>query len=143
LADFRTPSHQVTYVYRTEGLYITTMTIRDQIGQSRTTRVPINVIPVPDLQLLWGTFRDALGRADIDGAAALVSLEARARYRRVFSDLLSDLPSFAGALGSITVNVVTAEYATAKGTQVRDGAQEEFLVHFLRDGDGVWRIASM
>jgi len=143
LADFRTPPHQVTYAYQTEGLYLATMTIRDQIGQSRTMQVPINVIPVPDLPLIWGAFRDTLGRGDLDGAAAFVALEARDRYRRAFSDLLADLPSFAAALGNITVKVVTSEYGTASVTRLQDGVSAEFLVHFLRDGDGVWRIASM
>ena len=43
LANFATPPYQVTHTYQTEGLYIATMVVRDQTGQSRTTRVPIGV----------------------------------------------------------------------------------------------------
>jgi hypothetical protein len=143
LVNFATPPYQVTYTYRTEGLYTATMVVRDQTGQSRTTRVPINVLAVPDLLPIWDAFRNALGRGDVDTAAGFVALEARERYRRVFDDLRADLPSIAAALGAITPDIVSPDYATASLTRVRDGVSEGFLIHFLRDGDGVWRIVSM
>ncbi len=143
LTDFTAPLYQVTYTYRKEGLYIATMVVRDQAGQSRTTSVPINVYARPALASIWDAFRDALGRADIDAAAGHVALEARDRYRDVFSDLQADLPSIAGALGTITANIATAEYATGAVTRVLHGVSAGFLVHFVRDADGIWRIASM
>lgn len=143
LPNFAAPPHQVTYTYLTEGLYIATIVVRDQAGQSRSTRVPINVLPMPDLPPVWDAFRAALARGDVDGAAGFVALEARERYRRVFSDLQADLPSIAAAMAAITPAVITPEYATASCTRIRDGVSEAFLIHFLRDGDGVWRIASM
>jgi hypothetical protein len=143
LADFATPPHQVAYTYQQEGLYIAATVVRDQAGVSRTTRVPINVIPMPDLPPIWDAFRDALLRGDIDEAIERVALEARDRYRRVLGDLVADLPAFAAGLGPITVHSVTTRHATASITRLHDGVSEGFLIHFLRDADGVWRIASM
>jgi hypothetical protein len=143
LTDFLPPPHEVPYAYQTEGLYVATAVIHDQAGQSRTARVPINVIPVPDLPGLWDAFRTSLAQGDVDAALELVALEARERYRRVLEDLRADLAAIAAALGGVTLHVVTPEYATASIAHVRDGVSGSFLIHFVRDGDGVWRVASL
>jgi hypothetical protein len=143
LIDFIPPPHEVRYAYQTEGLYVATMVVHDQAGQSRTARVPINVIPVPDLSGLWDAFRTSLAQGDVDVALGFVALDARERYRRVLEDLRADLAVIAAALGSVTLHVVTPEYASASIVHVRNGVSESFLVHFVRDGDGVWRVASM
>jgi len=143
LQDFATPPHRITHTYQAEGLYIAAMVVRDQAGQFRVTRVPINVLPLPDLASVWDGFRGALARGDVGAAASFIALEARERYRQAFTDLGADLPGVGAALGTITVQTVTPRYATATATRLRDGVPEEFLVHFIRDGDGVWRIASL
>jgi hypothetical protein len=105
--------------------------------------VPIHVIPVPDLAVIWNDFRAALGRRDVDGAPLWVAAEARARYRRVLTDLQGDLPGIAAALGTLTTHVVTPEYATASVSHSEPAGLATYLVTFVRDGDGVWRIASL
>jgi len=118
LADFATPPHQVRYTYLTEGLHIASMLVRDQTGQFRATRVPINVLPVPDLPPIWDAFRNALGRGDVDGAARSSPWKPASCYRRVFDDLRADLVSVAAGLGAITTHVVTPGYATASVVRV-------------------------
>jgi len=142
LTDFASPPHQVTYTYQGEGLYVATMSVRD-LGLTLTSRVPINVIPRPDLPVIWNGLRAALARADVEGTLGFVAEEARDRYRRVFEDLRADLPARAAALQDATPLRVEPEYATAGTTRVRNGQVEGFLIHFVRDADGVWRIASM
>jgi hypothetical protein len=144
LPDFAAPPHRVTYTYRVEGLYVATYVARERVtGRTATARVPVNVIPAPDLPAIWNGFRAALGRGDVDGASRFVAHEARQRYRRVFEDLRADLPAFASTLQDLTPVVVRAEYATATATRLADGQREGFIVHFVRDVDGVWRIAAM
>jgi hypothetical protein len=143
LADFAASPHRVTHTYQTEGLYIATFSVRDQTGQSTTARVPINVIPLPDLAVIWGGFQAALGSGDVDKALQYVAGEARDLYRRVFLDLQSLLPSIAAGFQTFTVQVITPAYGTASLIRTREGASEGFLIHFVRDGDGIWRIASM
>lgn len=96
VTDFAAPPHQVTYTYRAEGLYVTTMVIRERTtGRVITASVPINVIPVPDLSVIWSDFRAALERGDVDGALRFVADEARERYRLAFTDLGADLSAVA------------------------------------------------
>ncbi|MGH2651041.1 MAG: hypothetical protein ACRDHK_07520, partial [Actinomycetota bacterium] len=143
LADFATPPHQVTHTYVTDGLYLTSLVTREgATGRTITSRVPIHVMPLPDLATSWSAFRDALGRGDVDGALWFVALAARTRYQRVLEDLRPDLPAVAAALQDLTVLVVTPDYATASTLRTRNGTAEPFLVSFVRDADGIWRIAS-
>ena len=142
LTDCATPPHQVTHTYLTEGLHVTTLTLRDRSGRSYTRRVPVNVVPAPDLGPVWDGFRGALGRGDLDATLWFIALESRDRYRRVFEDLTGDLPALAAGLQGLSPLVVRPEYATASTTRVLDGVSELFLVSFVRDADGVWRIAS-
>jgi hypothetical protein len=142
-ADFAPPPHRIVHTYLNEGLYVATLVVQDQTGRSQVTRVPIHVIPVPDLAVIWNDFRAALGRRDVDGALLWVAAEARARYRRVLTDLQGDLPGIAAALGTLTTHVVTPEYATASVSHSEPAGLATYLVTFVRDGDGVWRIASL
>jgi hypothetical protein len=121
LTEFAGPPHQVTYTYAAEGLYVATMVIRDRTtGESVTARAPINVIPVPDLRVIWDGFRAALGRGDAETALRFVADEAREGYRRVLDDLAGDLPAVAADLPDITPQVVTPGYGTAGTTRLKD-----------------------
>ena len=143
-ADFAAAPHQRTYTFPTDGLYIVTVTMRDgTTGETLTGQVPISVIPRPDVAAIWDSFRAALGRGDIDGALRFVADGARERYRRALLDLAPDLPAVAATFRDVTVEVVEAEYAMASTLRTLDGVTEGFLISFLRDRDGVWRIASM
>ena len=143
LTDFAAPPHRIVYTYPTEGLYVATLVVQDQTGQSRTTRVPIHVIPQPDLPVIWDSFRAALSRGDVDGALQWVAAEARERYGRVLTDLQGDLSNIATALGTLTTHVISPEYATASVSHSGPAAVTTYLVTFVRDDDGVWRIASL
>jgi hypothetical protein len=140
--DCAAPPHQVTHTYFSLGLYVATMTTRDVSGRSYVQQVPINVVPAPDLGVLWDGFRSALGRGDVESALGHIAFEARERYRRVLEDLRADLPAIAAGLGGLTPLVVDAAYATASTTRVLDGVTEVFIVSLVLDGDGTWRIAS-
>jgi hypothetical protein len=144
LPDFLTPSRQVAYTYAIEGLYVARMLAHHApTGRTLSARVPINVIPRPNLGTIWNGFRAALARGDIEGALRSIALEERDRYRRALDGLGSDLGALAAELRSLTPAVVQPGYATGTTIRVRDGVTEAVVVHFLRDADGVWRIAGL
>ena len=64
LSDFLTPSRQVTYTYAVEGLYVARMLAHHApTGRTLSARVPINVIPRPNLGAIWGTASARRSRA--------------------------------------------------------------------------------
>jgi hypothetical protein len=144
LPDFLTPSHQVTYTYAVEGLYVARILAHHApTGRTLSARVPVNVIPRPDLRAIWDRFRAALARGDAEGALRLIALEERDRYRRALDSLGPDLGALASELQTLTPAVVQPGYATGTTTRVRDGVTEGVVVHFVRDADGVWRLAGL
>ena len=144
LQDFLTASHQVTYTYAIEGLYVARILAHHApTGRTLSARVPINVIPRPNLGAIWNGFRAALARGDVEGALRSIALEERDRYRRALSGLGTDLGALAAELQDLTPAVVQSGYATGTTIRVRDDVTEGVVVHFLRDADGVWRIAGL
>jgi hypothetical protein len=144
LPDLVDPPHQVTYVYRSEGLYVARLTVHDRAtGRTLTASVPINVVAVPDLPAIWGDFRAALARGDRDAVLRMIALADRARYQRVLDDLGPDLGALASELQDLTLTVVRPGYATGSVVRVRDGVTEGFVLSFVRDADGVWRISGL
>jgi hypothetical protein len=119
------------------------MVVGDRAGHSRSADAH-QCHPVPDLPAIWDGFRAVLGLGDVDAAAEFVSIEARDRYREAFDFLgAADLSSIAAGLGAMMVHTVTPAYATASIVRMRDGMSEGFVIHFMREGDGIWRIVSM
>jgi hypothetical protein len=144
LPDFLTPSRQVTYTYAIEGLYVARILAHHApTGRTLSARAPINVIPRPNLGAIWNGFRAALARGDVEGALRSIALDERDRYRRALTGLGTDLGALAAELQGLTPAVVQPGYATGTTIRVRDGVTEGVVVHFLRDADGVWRIAGL
>ncbi len=138
---------QIPYTYMQSGVYLATATVTDMQGTQTTVSAIIQVFDQSDLdsalRAKWVSFRDALARGDIEGALVFVANGAKDKYRGVFQNLAPDLPVIATNLREITPTLFQnsiAEYAT-----MRDNGGQTFvyLVYFMRDEDGVWRIVTM
>jgi hypothetical protein len=144
LTDFAAAPHQVTHAYAAEGLYVATMRVRHApTGRVLTASVPINVVPAPDLTALWHGFLAALARGDRDAVLRMLAIEERERYGRVLDDLGPDLGALATEFQAFTPGTIRPGYATGSVIRVRDGISEAFVISFVRDADGVWRIAGL
>ena len=73
----------------------------------------------------------------------MIALEERDRYRRALDSLGPDLGALASELQTLTPAVVQPGYATGTTTRVRNGVTVGVVVHFVRDADGVWRLAGL
>jgi hypothetical protein len=72
-----------------------------------------------------------------------LNVQAREKYGPVFDALLPDMGQILGSfsdLQTMTVDSAVGEYAI---NRTIDGVNRIFLIYFLRDGDGVWRVDSM
>lgn len=137
----------LSFTYATPGVYLASVMVTDMQGQRTTLGAVVEVFDRAGLDTVfqdrWAAFRQALARGDIDGAAAMIVGPAREKYRGAFQRLGTDLPAMAADLRDLVLQSIdgaTAEYLT---TQDRDGATFVHFVYFMRDEDGLWKIAAM
>lgn len=137
----------VSHTYVAPGLYFPTLTVTDSMGQVATVKGIVEAHAATTLDALlhskWHSFRAALGRGDIGAALAHVATSAREKYRRVFEDLGSTLPTVAGQLQDIHLVEVLPGYAGYATYRQRQGDMFLYFIEFVQDADGLWRLENM
>jgi sugar lactone lactonase YvrE len=135
-----------TFTYATPGLYYPRVAGTTPEGQVINVGTLVHVVDHQALDAAlrakWNTFRAALAAGDIEGALFLVGEAYKAKYRRVFNDLAPDLPVVAATLRDLLEVSLSNDIAEFATTQDRDGSTFVHLVYFLRDIDGIWKLAS-
>jgi len=138
---------QQPFVFTQPGVYLATAIATDTQGTQSTVRALIQVFDQSavdaSLQAKWADFRAALARSDIEGAVVNVANGAKEKYRRVFQDLMPNLPAIAADLRDLTPTLFQdgiMEYGTARDL---GGETFVYLVYFMLDEDGVWKIVTM
>jgi hypothetical protein len=137
----------IQHYYLKAGAYVAAFTAIDAAGN--VYRHPLAVI-VEDAQqrdqffgALWGGMNASLKRGDVDAAAVYLNESAKRKYRPVFEALK---PHFAEILASyspprrVSISEDIGEYAVLR---LYNGQKRVYLVYFLRDADGVWRVDGM
>ena len=132
------------------GPNLLTLRATDAAGNSTEQQLSITVVsPVPPEDATYLTVWDAFKTALVGGNKALaleyVAVSSRERYARVFDDLgpvMSDVFASLYDLKRVSVEGDIAEYFV---NQKEDGTGREmgFFVYFVKEGDGVWRIANL
>ncbi len=148
--DFTTtnPAAPIEFTYNQLGIYPARFVITDSAGipTTQTLQIVVQDPAVLDQQLraLWQGFAGALAARDKVKAMQFLSSSAQARYGRVFDALLSSLPAVAASVSAPQPGLVTdtvGEYVVTKPAS--DGSLRVFLIYFIRDADGVWRLDTM
>lgn len=131
--------------YATPGLRRVTVRVTSPAGvRTATAFVSIADFGTLDtlLQQRWSSFRAALARRDVPAALLLMAgEEAREKYGELFTLLLERLPAISATMDPILPVSINGEYAKYLLTRVEDGRTFGYSVYFIRDEDGVWRIA--
>lgn len=92
---------------------------------------------------LWGGMNDALVQGDIPAAAAFLNEGARRKYQPVFEALKPHFPEIVASyslLRRVSISADIGEYAIVRPNK---GKNQLYLIYFLRDADGVWRLDAM
>jgi PKD repeat protein/sugar lactone lactonase YvrE len=134
-----------TFTYTQPGLYFPIVTITDAQGNRfmATTLVQVYDQLALDvsLQAKWITMRDSLSRGDIEGTLQFIAMDSRDEFRADFTALTAFLPTFASALENIRLVSVRNARIEYELLSVENGATFSYYVEFIRDTDGIWRIA--
>lgn len=145
--DVRGPSLDGTiFTYVAPGVYVPTATVTDSMGRQTTSQAVVQVFDAAAidamLQERWSSLRTALQRGDIEGAVELFATSSQEAYRdqlRALADA-SALSQVAAELATIRLSRLRERTAEYDLRAVRTGTQYSFLVVFVIDEDGVWRL---
>jgi hypothetical protein len=133
--------------YRAPGVYQPVVRLTDDQGriQLGSTTVVVEDPLAVDLMLrdVWAGMNAALSAGDTVKAQKYLSGEALARYASVFQDLGTQLPSIVQAVSPITKVELANDYAEYSAVRRVNNVNKVFLIYFVRDGDGIWRVDSM
>jgi hypothetical protein len=145
LVDVSGPSLEAqTFVLTQPGLYLATATAFDSQGNRASA---VAIIQVFDRALLdaslkvkWAALKSALRAGDVNDAVEAVALSARGDYRELLAALgpqLSQIDSILTDISAVTFDEERAEYQMIR---IDSGVRLSYLVVFVRDGDGIWRL---
>ena len=141
-------SGTLSFTYQQPGAHTATFNVvrADGTTVTKTLRIVVQNVAEVDqlLQTVWNGFAQALVAQDKVAAMKSLTVSAQARYGRVFDVLLASLPTVAASVSAPAPALITGtvgEYFVTR--QAPDGTQRLFLIYFIRDADGVWRLDTM
>lgn len=147
--DFSTtdPTALIEHVYSQPGIYQATLTVTDvQNGtHNQTTAVVVHNAQQMDqlFTALWDGMNGALVAGDVNRATGYLNESAKRKYQPVFQALLphmSQIISSYSPLKRLSISETIGEYAVMRPY---NGQNRVYLIYFLRDENGVWRVDGM
>jgi PKD repeat protein len=133
--------------YATPGTYRLKLIATD--SQAAVTSKVFVVQAIDEVQLdgmlqnIWSGLGAALAAGDKTRALSYFNSQSQAKYAPVFDALQSDLPAIVASFSAPQLTSLTetiGEYAVTRGN---NGATQLYLINFMLDFDGVWRIDDM
>jgi hypothetical protein len=133
--------------YGIPGLHIARLQVTDQQGQISTAEVGIVVHDVVTMDAMFKGLWDSMHVALLTGdkATALTFLTARARevFDPVFEALLPHMTEVVASFTAFQGVKIREGYAEYALNRTLNGENHLFLIYFLKDADGVWRLEAM
>jgi PAS domain-containing protein len=92
---------------------------------------------------LWSGMNDALVAGDKETAMRYLNDSARRRYGPVFEALLPFMPQIVASYSPLTQASISERIGEYAVTRMDGATKRLYLIYFLRDATGVWRIDGM
>jgi len=135
------------FSYDTPGMYRPKLVAVDSQGRSYEQTLAVRVRDPAEADEffahLWNGMNDSLRRGDMSAALTYLNTTAKAKYTPVFQTLLPQMPSIIASYSPPTRLSVTESIGEYAITRPYQGATRVYLIYFLQDADGVWRIDEM
>lgn len=129
------------------GVFTPKVAVTDASGVKSTQQLVIEVIDPAaldqKLQAIWGGMNDALIAGDKDRALNYLDDGAQAKYGPVFDVLLPHMPEIVASYSTLAKSSLNTDYGEYAVRRQRGGKNSLYLIYFLRDPDGVWRLDEM
>ncbi len=147
--DFSTTdaSAPVTYTYPNPGVFPASLRVTDGRGIVHVKTLYVVVNDAMQMNALfksvWDGMNQALLRGDNNAALKYLNEGAKRKYGPVFQTLLPHMPAIIASyspLNRVSISEDIGEYAIARNF---NGQNRLYLIYFLRDVDGIWRVDGM
>jgi hypothetical protein len=129
------------------GVYSPSIVITAAGGLTRTHRVVIDVRDPAQMdqtfRAIWNGMNAALVAGDKEQAMRYLNGGAKVKFGPVFDALMPHMAEIVASyspLARSSIGTATGEYAV---TRMDQGSRRLYLIYFLHDDDGVWRIDEM
>ncbi len=141
------PTAPIAYTYTSPGAYQTSIQITD--SQSTVHRKALIVVVNDAAQMdqlftnIWNGMNNALKVGNVNGAAQYLNESAKRKYQPVFEALKAKFPQIIASyspLRRVSISSDIGEYSIVRNF---NGQNRLYLIYFLRDADGVWRMDGM
>ncbi len=146
--DLSTTDTLIENTFSDVGLFFTEVTVVSDNGSVFTQNIPIKIETEAEIdqiiQPLWQDFKTSLSSSNVNQAVNLFAADSQQKYQNIFEALGSELPNVVSSFSDLQKGGFTssgiAEYAI---NRTINGTDYIFLVYFIKDDLGVWRIYSM
>lgn len=147
--DFTTtnPNAAFAFTYNTPGAYQAVFDTVDDQGASHISIAQVIVKDAAQMDTLfnsvWGGMKTALAANDQSKALDYLNQQAKEKYGPVFIKLAPQMPAIVNTfspLQRVSISEHIGEYAV---NYTLDGTNWIFLIYFLQDANGIWRLDSM
>lgn len=86
--------------------------------------------------------KTALSNMDITGALKNVLEGSKSQYQQVFQLFGSNLPDVVSSLPDLQFIKISGDVAEYYVTQVEGGIEKAHFIYFVRDENGLWKLAA-
>ena len=137
----------LSYTYTAPGVYTIVVEITEAGGNTVTKMAKV-VVQHPtyyeDLfNAIWNGMNNALLDGNVDLAVSYLTESSGDRYRPVFEALLENMPEIIESYSPLQPVTVASDFGEFAVTRQNGDRQQLYLIYFLKDDDGVWRLDAM
>lgn len=141
------PDALLEYTYTTPSVYQAKITVTDSQNTRYSQTLAIVVYDAAQMDqkftTLWNGLNDALKAKDAAKALKYLNAQAQAKYGPVFTALLPHMPEIIASYSPPQRVSITSDIGEYAINRTVNGENRVFLIYFLRDADGVWRLDAM
>ena len=145
ITDLTNPVFEHTYI--NPGTYQVNIVGFDNLGNLHNQSLGIIVQDGAAIDAViqagWQNITAGLSANNITQALNELTPSAQEKYAPVFSALQGNLPAIMASFSALQVVDINVDYAEYAINRTIDGVDRVFLIYFVRDGNGSWKLDSM